>query len=149
MKKTICIDFDGVIAQYNGEFEQDKFGEPVAGVKNALKVLKENGYTIIIFTTRKPTAKFKKYLADNEITYDAINENPDQPDKTNPGKPIADIYLSAHAIRFDGNWKWTLESIASFRPYCEKKEDEKKDMESIFKRYKEYAKKKSNIVSIG
>jgi adenylylsulfate kinase len=146
MKKTICIDFDGVIAQYDGEFEQDKFGEPVAGVKSALKVLKENGYTIIIFTTRKPTAKFKKYLEDNEIVYDAINENPDQPEGTNEGKPLADIYLDDRAICFDGNWRWALERIASFKPYCEDKKNEQKEMADIFKRYKEYAKKSNAII---
>ena len=57
--KTICIDFDGVIANYQGWQGTDKFGEPVPGVQNATKVLKEEGYTIIIFTTRKVTAALK------------------------------------------------------------------------------------------
>ena len=72
--KTICIDFDGVIASYQGWEGADKFGDPVPGVQSALKVLRQEGYRIIIFTTRKVTAALKKYLKDNDITYDYINQ---------------------------------------------------------------------------
>lgn len=138
-KKTICVDFDGVIAHYT-EFEgNDKFGEPIQGVQNALKVLKERDFTIIIFTTRKDTKALRDYLKRNDITYDAINENPNQPEGTNKGKPIADIYLDDRALRFDGNWKWALESIATFRPYNAVK-NEKKEMENAFDRYLKMAK---------
>lgn len=113
-KKTICVDFDGVIAQYDGFKDNDIFGDPIDGVQSAMEVLKKKGFTIIIFTTRTASSKLKKYLNDNHITYDYINENPDQPKGSNSGKPIADIYLDDRAICFKGNWKYALESIASF-----------------------------------
>ena len=78
-KKTICVDFDGVIAQYDGFKGNDIFGDPIDGVQSAMEVLKKKGFTIIIFTTRTASSKLKKYLNDNHITYDYINENPDQP----------------------------------------------------------------------
>lgn len=116
-KKTICVDFDGVIAQYDGFKGNDIFGDPIDGVQSAMEVLKKKGFTIIIFTTRTASSKLKKYLNDNHITYDYINENPDQPKGSNSGKPIADIYLDDRAICFKGNWKYALESIASFIPW--------------------------------
>ena len=47
-RKTICIDFDGVIAQYQAWEGKEKFGAPVPGVQSALKVLKKEGYKIIL-----------------------------------------------------------------------------------------------------
>ena len=35
-KKTICVDFDGVIAQYDGFKGNDIFGDPIDGVQSCL-----------------------------------------------------------------------------------------------------------------
>lgn len=139
-KKTICVDFDGVIAQYDEFKGNDIFGDPIDGVQSAMEVLKKKGFTIIIFTTRTASSKLKKYLNDNHITYDYINENPDQPKGSNSGKPIADIYLDDRAICFKGNWKYALESIASFIPWNSQKIDEKKEFEKAFDNYKKMTK---------
>lgn len=139
-KKTICVDFDGVIAQYDGFKDNDIFSDPIDGVQSAMEVLKKKGFTIIIFTTRTASSKLKKYLNDNHITYDYINENPDQPKGSNSGKPIADIYLDDRAICFKGNWKYALESIASFIPWNSQKIDEKKEFEKAFDNYKKMTK---------
>ena len=49
-KKTICVDFDGVIAQYDGFKGNDIFGDPIDGVQSAMEVLKkERDSQIIIF----------------------------------------------------------------------------------------------------
>jgi hypothetical protein len=140
-KQVICVDFDGVIANLTDTFEPDVFGDPVEGTKEALSVLKRKGFTIIVFTTRKATAKLKKWLKDNEIPYDHINENPDQPGDANAGKPIADIYLDDRAITFDGNWRWALERIARFEPWPSKKKDVEKEYDSAFEQYKKMAHK--------
>lgn len=142
-KKTICIDFDGVIAQYQEWEGKDKFGAPVPGVQSALKVLKKEGYKIIIFTTREVSDELKAYLKENNITYDHINENPDQPKDTNAGKPIADLYVDDRSVCFRGNWKYTLEDIAYFKPWQETKKEEEKDMQNTFERYRQYAKKQN------
>ena len=137
--KTICIDFDGVIASYQGWEGTDKFGDPVPGVQSALKVLRQEGYRIIIFTTRKVTAALKKYLKDNDITYDYINRNPDQPKDAGTDKPVADIYLDDRAVCFRGNWKYALNDIAYFRPWQAERKDEKAEMEKVFEDYRKYS----------
>ena len=55
-KRTICIDFDGVLHDYsNGYQGENVFGEMIPGADTATKVLKKSGNTIIIFTTRPAT----------------------------------------------------------------------------------------------
>ena len=62
-KKTICIDFDGVIHDYSNGFQgEDVFGGMIPNANIGTSVLKEKGWTIIIFTTRKKTEKLKKWL---------------------------------------------------------------------------------------
>lgn len=143
-KKTICIDFDGVIAQYQEWQGEDKFGAPVPGVQSALSTLKKQGYRVIIFTTREVTDGLKEYLKENGIEYDYINENPDQPKNSNQGKPIADLYVDDRTVCFRGNWKYTLEDIAYFKPWQKSKKEEEEEMKGVFERYKKMAKKQSS-----
>ena len=50
-KKTICIDFDGVIHDYSNGFQgEDVFGGMIPNANIGTSVLKEKGWTIIIFT---------------------------------------------------------------------------------------------------
>lgn len=110
-RKTICIDFDGVIADYSQGYQgEDIFGTPMPGAAESLHNLKRNGWKIIIFTTRPNTHGLRDYLRRNGIWFDEINENSDQPDGSNPGKPIADIYLDDRAVRFI-NWPTAVEDI--------------------------------------
>ncbi len=104
-----------------------------------LSVLRQEGYRIIIFTTRKVTAALKKYLKDNDITYDYINRNPDQPKDAGTDKPVADIYLDDRAVCFRGNWKYALNDIAYFRPWQAERKDEKAEMEKVFEDYRKYS----------
>ena len=92
-KKTICIDFDGVIHDYsNGWQGEDVFGQMIPNADTGTSVLKQKGWTVIIFTTRKKTDELEKWLKEHNIAYDYINENPGQPDGTS-GKIMADVYL--------------------------------------------------------
>ena len=120
-KKTICIDFDGVIHDYSNGFQgEDVFGGMIPNANIGTSVLKEKGWTIIIFTTRKKTEKLKKWLEDNKITYDYINENPEQPERTS-GKVIADVY--------NGRWdQWLIREIADFEPWQKRQQ---KEMEQL------------------
>ncbi|MCK5607529.1 DEAD/DEAH box helicase [Candidatus Pacearchaeota archaeon] len=111
--KTICVDFDGVIADNSDGFQgTDIFGEPLPGAIDAMKRLQEFGFKLIIFTTRPDTPELRTYLNVHGIPYEAINNNPDQPEGANPGKPIADIYLDDRAVRF-GNWQQAVAKIWS------------------------------------
>ena len=111
-KKTICIDFDGVIHDYSQGWQgEDVFGEMIPNADTATSVLKKQGWTIIIFTTRKKSDKLEKWLKDKNITYDYINENPDQPDHT--------------SICFRGTWdQWLVREILDFEPWEERRKRE-------------------------
>lgn len=135
-KKTICIDFDGVIADYSDGYQgEDKFGDMIDNADIGTQTLKKKGWRIIIYTTRPVTDALKKYLADNKIAYDYINENPDQPkgsDTAKGCKIAADVYLDDRAVSFRGNWEWTISDIAWFQPWSRPKDDMKKKMENSY-----------------
>lgn len=133
-KQTIAIDFDGVLADYSEGYQgKDVFGSMVPGADNATKVLKENGWIIIIYTTRPATEALKKWLDDNKITYDYINENPDQPEESKGCKLMADVYLDDRSLQFRGQWRWMMNDIACFKPWCNDKKEELKEMRSQYK----------------
>lgn len=129
--KTICIDFDGVLSDYSKGYQGlDVFGDMLPNADIGTKVLKEKGWKIIIYTTRPATDALKKWLDDNKITYDYINENPDQPEDAKEGcKLIADIYLDDRGMRFTKWNEWLMREIAEFEPYNQPVEDTKKKME--------------------
>ena len=134
-KRTICIDFDGVLHDYSNGFQGDDiFGEMIPGADVGTKVLKENGNTIVIYTTRKATDALKKWLKDNSISYDYINENPDQPKGSEGCKLIADIYIDDRGICFHGKWEeWFIREIAEFQPWESKKGDLESRMKKAYK----------------
>jgi hypothetical protein len=116
--RTICIDFDGVLHDYrNGWQGEDVFGDPVPGASLATKGLKLNDWCIILYTCRKNTEALRKWLADNGIEYDFINENPWQPENADSRKPIADVYLDDCALKFEGDWDKTLGQIEKFETW--------------------------------
>lgn len=127
--KTICIDFDGVIHDYSKGWQgDDVFGQMIPNADTGTSVLKKKGWTVIIFTTRKKTAKLEEWLKEHNVAYDYINENPKQPDNTS-GKIIADVYLDDRGIKFNGNWdEWLIRDITDFEPWQER---EKKRMERL------------------
>jgi len=118
--QTACIDFDGVIATYDGWKGPDILGEPIAGVAEGIQRLKDNNWMIIIFTTRLASDKLRTYLNDNKIPFDYINENPEQYPNTNNGKPAAHVYIDDRAITFNGNWVETVDTVLNFKPWYKK-----------------------------
>ena len=135
-KKTICIDFDGVLAEWpEGEMKSDNFGDMISNADAGTALLKKKGFTIIIYTTRPVTDALKTWLKDNRIEYDYINENPEQPENApiEQGCKIkADIYLDDRGICFRGNWEWIMRDIGAFTPWMMGKKEQKKQMERNF-----------------
>lgn len=128
-KKTICIDFDGVIHDYsNGWQGEDVFGQMIPNADTATQVLKKKGWQVIIFTTRKKTKKLEKWLSEHKIAYDYVNENPNQPENSS-GKIVADVYLDDRGICFRGRWdEWLMRDILDFESW---EEQEKKRIEAL------------------
>lgn len=114
-QKTICVDFDGVISDYSQGFQgADVFGPPIQGAAESIAALREQGWKVIIHTTRKETHGLRSYLRRNGIWFDEINRNNSQPKDTNQGKPMADVYLDDRAVRFT-SWDQALADIGSLK----------------------------------
>lgn len=118
--KVFAFDFDGVLAQYWAEFKGDtNHGMPIYEVVEAIRILKKEGYKIIIHST-KSTKTIKEYCKKFDIPVDYINENPNY--KTgNPGKPVATVYIDDRAYCYKGqNALKLVKDLKSFQPYWRK-----------------------------
>lgn len=112
-KKTICVDLDGTLAEYNGWKGINNIGKPFPAAKEFMTKL-SNKYKIIIFTVRTNVSmnvkdipgyvKFEDYnmylrklveewLVNNEIPYDEV--------WTGQGKPAAHYYIDDRAIHVE------------------------------------------------
>lgn len=103
-KKTICVDLDGVLADYSTGWQGIyHIGEPIAGAKEFTQDLAKLG-KVVVFTTRckvdvqgrdGETAEDLKRLVEtwlkkHEIYYDYVY--------TQQGKPLAAVYIDDRAI---------------------------------------------------
>jgi 8-oxo-dGTP pyrophosphatase MutT (NUDIX family) len=101
---TVAIDLDGTIAKMYTKFDPKTIPDPRPGVKEALKKFKSRGWRIIVNTVRGDKKQLAKYMKDNDLAYDYINENPDQPPGTSD-KIIADVYIDDRAV--DARQAWS------------------------------------------
>ena len=109
-QKRICIDFDGVIADYSQGFQgPGVYGEPLPGCAEALGRLRDDGWYIIVCTARRDAEvpHIKRYLDRHGIPHDDVTGR----------KPGAHTYIDDRAIRFDGDWRRTLIDVMDFEPY--------------------------------
>lgn len=123
--KTVCIDIDGTISHYIEWVDSKTFGEVLPHCAETIHHLKADGWFVIIYTSRGDKVEIKKFLDENNIPFDAINENPNQPDNAKGGKPIADVYVDDRALQFDGDWAGAYQKITGFKAW------EKSQMQSI------------------
>jgi len=112
-QQRIMIDFDGVIHQYESWNDGRLNDEVIEGAKETIDELHKQGYEIVIFTTRASTLSnsqpssdeliknVKQWLKDHDIYYDNITAE----------KLAAVAYIDDRAIRFEGNWKDTLNKL--------------------------------------
>ena len=97
-KKTICVDFDGVINSYKNGFGNGEFEEPIDGAIKGIVRLMKRGYNIVILTARENHRDIEDYISNHmrELDY---HEFTDQFEVTNV-KPIAIAYIDDRAVRF-------------------------------------------------
>ena len=106
-KKTIAIDLDGVLDEYNGKYNEDIIPNIKSGAKEFIIKLSKD-YKLILFTTRN-SEKAKEWLIENNINkyfYDVTNV-----------KPLAYIYIDDRTLKFNGDYNKTLEEIKNFEVY--------------------------------
>ena len=110
---TICFDFDGVLASYDG-WKDGAIGDPIpAGVELA-NLCRDAGYTIVVSTCRThPEHKttilqlraIQKWMRDNNIPHDWIDLD---------GKPTADVYVDDRGLFFDQSMGKKTEGYGSY-----------------------------------
>lgn len=113
-RKTIAVDFDGVIADYNGWKGEDILGAPRPDVIAALHKLRALGWKIIIHTTRVNHA-IASFLDRAAIPFDEINSNLDY--RNFGPKPVATVYWDDRSLRYSGNAEQDLSQILNFRTW--------------------------------
>jgi len=112
--RTIAVDFDGVIADYDGWRGRNVFGAPRSDVVESLKTLKAEGWKIIVHTTRRG-ADIADYLQRNVIPFDEINS--DGGAHTVGCKPRAKVYWDDRALTYSGNARIDIDLIRNFRTW--------------------------------
>ncbi len=111
---TIAVDFDGVIVDYDGWKSSQDFGSPRPDVLEALKVLRSDGWKIVVHSCRAST-EIARYLVENCVPFDEINQNSSFP--TGGVKPVATVYWDDRACRYSGDARKDLEIIRNFRTW--------------------------------
>ena len=117
-RRTIAVDFDGVIADYDGWRGPARLGRPRRDVLEALAALRSEGWKIVIHTTRG-REEVAEYLIQNQVPHDEINRNSDY--NTNGVKPVADVYWDDRAVRYSGQAQEDLQLIRSFQTWSGRK----------------------------
>jgi capsule biosynthesis phosphatase len=116
-KKRIMIDLDGTIHKYSKGWNGGEiYDPPFEGSIDAIKWLKNQGFEIMIFTTRASKAnceemggdyldqikKVKEWLDEYNIPYDGITAE----------KIAAEFYIDDKAIHIpNGNWDFVVQTI--------------------------------------
>lgn len=113
-RRTIAVDFDGVIADYDGWKGRGVLGNPRADVKEVLATLQAEGWKIVVHTTRGQE-EIRDYLVQHRIAHDEINCNSDY--KAQGTKPVADVYWDDRAVRYSGDARNDLEAIRRFKTW--------------------------------
>lgn len=106
-KKTLLIDLDGVLNQYDGKFDENFIPPVKDGAYQFLQNLSQN-FVIKIFTTRNRLLT-SKWLSQNDLDKFVT-------DVTNV-KDSAFLHIDDRCICFDGNFENTLSKIDDFKPY--------------------------------
>ena len=105
--KTICVDFDGVLAQYTGWKGPDHVGEPMPGVLEFLYKLSID-YQVVIHTTRQYPGVWDWLVKHNLQGYIS---------GVTSTKVPAVAYIDDRAICFNGSFVDALEILANFNPH--------------------------------
>jgi hypothetical protein len=117
MKRTVCIDFDGVIHSYDNETQHSTVGgKPVPGAFDFLKDLLQNNFTVVILSARAIAATqidlMKAWFRTNGFPEGASL-------RITNIKPPALVYIDDRAFRFDGRFP-KVSAIESMKPWWQK-----------------------------
>ena len=102
-KKTICVDFDGVLNECTG-YEEGDLGEPLSGSHTFIKELRKK-YKVVILTSR-PNEEVSNWLSENGFPWMEV---------TNCKVPAV-AYIDDRAIRFNGSYIQAIYEAVNLKP---------------------------------
>lgn len=137
--KTIAIDFDGVIHKYSKGWKDGSiYDEPIAQVFTCIGSLFDTGYSVFIFSTRKPKQILKwmkEHTYETDYEYNGMGGDPGDYRYPKFGFKVkvipfwkrfwneenvlgitrrklpAHVYVDDRALKFEGDWIKTFEDI--------------------------------------
>lgn len=109
-RPTVCVDLNGVLDLYTGWQGPEHWDEPRPGVESFLRNLNEQGFRVVVFTTRWE-ADARAWLEKHGLAC-WIAEVTDR-------KPAAHVFVDDRAVCFRGDFGETLEEILRFRAHWE------------------------------
>jgi len=110
-RKTICIDWNGVLDTYVG-WRGGLPYPPRDGAREFLKALNVAGYEVVILSSADPDTIYKWLVEYNMADYVA---------KITREKVPALVYVDDRAVCFRGDFNWTLAQIIEFKTHWEDK----------------------------
>jgi len=119
-KRTICIDFDGVIIPFVSDLYADV--KPLFGAATAIRSFAERGFRIVILTSRM---SHEWWMAENSNVANAVSfgiaqrnyvegilrKNDIPYDLVTSEKVPALLYLDDRAIYFNGDWGVATDAV--------------------------------------
>lgn len=107
-KRTLLVDFDGVLSNYRGWRGPDQLDSPLPQARHAMHILSKD-FTLVCFTTR-PAEPVTKWLLNHGFPHMRV---------TNIKDP-AFLQIDDRAILFKGEWNdELLQTIRTFHPWWE------------------------------
>jgi phosphoglycolate phosphatase-like HAD superfamily hydrolase len=103
--RTIAVDFDGVIHQWDKSGPEVAEGLPVDGAFEALGKLLNAGYEVVVFTAREDLGPVRTWLKRSMPVWFVVEHGYRLVDSVTGRKPKARFYVDDHAIRFRGSWQ--------------------------------------------
>jgi len=104
---VLAVDFDGVIAQYDRWKGHNVMGPPIRGAIKYLKKLREEGWIVIVWTTRPETVNLKFYLSQFGIEVDGINKDVKNWYDNLNHKIFAHVFLDDRDVKsLNKRWSW-------------------------------------------
>lgn len=102
--KTVCLDLDGTVAEYDGWQGPHHIGPPKRGAIAAILTLQLAGLGVVICTARDDVAPVEAWVRAHGLAVRVTNE-----------KPKAHIYIDDRGYHFDGDWD---KAVAAARAAC-------------------------------
>lgn len=115
MKTIICLDFDGVLNNFNHNFISDELipEEPIPGAREWCWDVWNSGKADLVVNSGR--CKIEEGRIAVEIWL-AKWDFP--PMRVSPVKPVAHVYIDDRAYRFNGDWSTVdVDDFVTFRPW--------------------------------